>query len=157
MDLVSQLNRIYWDEEKWVCGDSLNEQEATKYHDYILRNGLCITVEDRDVLVGYCEFWRLTHEHFSRIICGERLSPLLNDFKTGYIAYVANTYIKLEYRKGKVARLLRDRFFEANKDCVYFVGIALRKKHQPVKVFKREDIFLEKNKSETESLQLQFV
>ncbi len=60
--------------------------------------------------------------------------------QNGQIAYVANTYIRPEYRNGRVYKMLRDRFFEFNKECTHFCGIARRKKSAPVKVFKREQV-----------------
>ena len=118
----------------------LPKEEADKYHQKLLDSGNIITVTDNDTLCGYVEYWRLTYESFGRIICGEPFSAMQEDVQTGWIAYVANTFILPDYRRGKVSRILRDRFIEVNKSCRYFVGEARRHKAGLIKVFKKEDI-----------------
>jgi len=136
--LVQKLNELYqyetWHKER------LDETELTKYHDKLLSLGNIITVSDGELLVGYVEFWRLTYEQFGRIVCGEPFSGSNEDVQTGQIAYVANTYIRPEYRQGSVYKIMRDRFFKVNKLCTHFVGHARRKKSEPVKVFKTEKL-----------------
>ena len=139
MSLAEQLTNIYLREENWH-DTKLSKEDAINYHERIIFSGNCITVEDGDFLVGYCEFWRINYEQFGRIICGERFSALTENITNGYIAYVANTFIRVDYRNGKVYKMLRDRFFEANRDCQYFVGEARRKKAGFIKVFNRKDV-----------------
>lgn len=136
MNLTDQLWELY-EQETWHK-TRLAKEECDAYHSQLLDQGNIITVRDGDILAGYVEFWRINYEQFGRIICGEGLSAIREDVVHGYIAYVANTFIRPEYRKGEVYKMLRDRFFEANKYCTYFVGNARRKKSEPVKVFKRK-------------------
>ena len=142
-EIVKQLTQIYLREEKWHS-TYLDEESANEYHKELLQRGNILSCSQGDLLLGYVEFWRINYEQFGRIICGEGFSALCEDVIHGYIAYVANTYIRPEYRKGEVYKMLRDRFFEFNKDCTYFVGHARRKKSEPVKVFKVKDISLRK-------------
>ena len=139
MTLVEQLIDIYYESE-WWNEKKLDRQEAWKYHDKLLRMGNIITVQDGDTLCGYGEYWRLSFEQFGRIICGEHFSAFNEDVQTGQIAYVANVYVKPEYRKGTTIKLLRNRFYEINQLCTHFVGEARRKRSEPVKVFKRESL-----------------
>lgn len=143
MDLVNSLTRIYLNEENWHK-TKLDEESSNDYHRELIRKGNILTVVQGDKLLGYCEFWRINYEQFGRIICGERFSAMGEDVWTGNIAYVANTFIQPEARKKEVYKMLRDRFFEVNKDCAYFVGNARRKKSEPVKVFRVKDIKLNK-------------
>lgn len=136
MNIAEQLTDIYLTEETWHVS-KLSKEESDLYHDTLLSKGNIIVIRDGEQVVGYCEFWRLTYEQFGRIICGEPFSAMHEDVQTGQIAYVANTFIKKEYRKGEVTKMLRNRFFEANTLCTHFCGQARRKKSEPVKVFKR--------------------
>lgn len=139
MSLIEQLVDIYYLED-WH-ETRLSRPEAWKYHEAMLNNGNIITVSDGDILAGYVEQWRISYEQFGRIICGEPFSALHENVINGQIAYVANTYIRPEYRnRPEVFRMLRDRFFEFNAECTHFCGIARRKKSAPVKVFKRDQI-----------------
>jgi len=49
-------------------------------------------------------------------------------------------FILPEFRKGIVYKVLRNRFFAMNNKCQYYCGVALRKKTQPVKVYKVSDL-----------------
>lgn len=143
MDLANELNYIYFTEETvhpFVGGGKLSEEEAYEYHRILLERGNIITVVDGEAFCGYVEYWRLTFEQFGRVICGEPISAINEDVQTGQIAYVANTFIFPEYRQGAVARMLRERFFEANEPCTHFCGNARRKRSEPVKVFRKEQI-----------------
>lgn len=138
--IISQLVDIYYENE-WWHNERLSRPEAHKYHDKLLSAGNIITVSDGDILAGYVEYWRLSFEQFGRIICGEPFSAMHEDVSTGQIAYVANTFIREEYRNSSVAKQLRDRFLRINEQCTHFAGTALRKSSQPIKVFKKEKIY----------------
>jgi hypothetical protein len=140
LNLAEQLTRIYHESETWHK-IKLDEESSNEYHRKLLEQGNIITITKGDLLVGYVEFWRISYEQFGRIICGEPFSALCEDVVHGNIAYVANTFILPEYRKGKVYKMLRDRFLETNKMCTHFCGTARRKKSEPVKVFRNKDIF----------------
>lgn len=140
-DIIEQLLQFYYDPEKeFWHSERMSRISAYKYYEKLLHDGNIITISDNDILCGYCEMYRLSYEQFGRIICGEPFSAVQENVLNGQIAYVANTYIRPEYRRGQVYRMLRERFFEFNKDCTHFCGIARRKKSAPVKVFRRSEI-----------------
>lgn len=139
MSIPEQLTYIYLNNENWHK-HKLSEEEANLYHDTLLNKGNIIVVRDGEDVTGYVEFWRLSYEQFGRIICGEPFSALHEDVQSGQIAYLANTFIRENYRHGEVTRMLRERFLEANTLCTHFCGNARRKKSEPVKVFKRNQV-----------------
>jgi len=137
--IIKKLFEIY-DKFEWWHKTKLDEESANKYHKHLIESGNIITVVSDEMLLGYCEFWRINYEQFGRIICGEGFSAIQENVTNGYIAYVANTFVQPEARKKEVLKMLRDRFFEVNKCCLYFVGEARRKSTAPVKVFKNRHI-----------------
>jgi len=143
MNIINQLIKVYYAEENWHK-KILSPKETEKYHKELLRKGRIIYVEEKGELLGYTESWRINFEQLGRLVCHASFSAYLENVTDGNIAYVANTWIKKEHRKGKIYKILRNRFFSLNKDCEYFVGKALRKKTQPIKVFTRSQIHIEK-------------
>lgn len=137
--IIEQLNDFYY-EETWHK-ERLSRPALWDYHSKLISTGNIITVSDSDILAGYVEYWRLSYEQFGRIICGEPFSAVHENVQNGQIAYVANTYIRPEYRNSNVTKQLRDRYFEINDQCTHFAGTALRKSSQPIKVFKKEKIY----------------
>jgi hypothetical protein len=147
MNLIDQLVEFYLEKET-THEKKLSAMESYKYFDKLLNQGSIITVSDGDLLLGYVETWRLSFEQFGRIICGESFSAFHEDILTGQIAYVGDVYIRPEYRNSRVTKMMRNRFFEFNKNCTHFVGEAKRKKSCPVKVFKVKDIHINKEEKE---------
>lgn len=141
-NIIDKLNWIYFHVETWHK-KKMSEDEATKYHKKLLREGNILCYLDGENLIGYVEFWRINYEQFGRIICREHFSGYLENIKDGNIAYVANTWIDEQHRNTQVYKELKLKFFSVNYKCDYFVGEALTKKAQPVKVFKRSNIFKE--------------
>lgn len=140
--LVSQLTKTYINFEDWHGEEKLSQEEADKYHEKLLGQGSIITVQDGYFLCGYTELWLINYEQFGRIICHERFSAMDEDVVGGNVSYVANVWVHPDYRDKGVLKLMRNRFFDKSKHCKFFVGQALRKKTQPVKVFKVSDIHL---------------
>ena len=105
-----------------------------------LSKGRIITCEFDGKLLGYVESWRISFEQFGRLICKAGFPLDKEDIEHGNICYLANTAIDPAYRSSFVKKYLKDKFFEQNSDAEYFVGEALRKKHQPVKVFKNRKL-----------------
>ena len=137
--IVEQLNEVYFREEYW---QSHNETPAgiTNYHQIMLDKGNILCYVENGILLGYVEVWFINFEQFGRIICHEPFIAPLENVTDGNIAYLANTWIKPEYRNNSVYRKLKVRFFEISHHCEYFVGEALRKHTQPIKVFKKADL-----------------
>ena len=135
--IVEQLIDIYLSEE-WWHEKKLDRTEADKYFSRLLSTGNIITYSLNGELLGYVEVHRLTFEQWGRIVCHAQFSAYLEDVQHGPVAYVANTYIKPEYRRTNVYKILRLGFFKFTYNCEYFVGHALRKKTQPIKVLRRD-------------------
>lgn len=96
--LAKQLTDIYLTEEYWH-DERLGPEEAYQYHLSILRNNQCLTVTDNEKLTGYCEF------HVSNGVC-----------------FVANLFIRPEYRRGQTIKLLKNKLFEVAKGAKVYLG-----------------------------------
>jgi len=138
-NVVSQLVDIYYREETWHSFKMIPE-EAVKYHMKLLDNGNIVYYEENGELVGYVEFWKITPEQFGRLVLHMPFSAYLENVTTGNVAYVANVWIRDDKRRSHVTKFLILEFFKHCSDCDYYVGEALRKKTQPVKVFKKADL-----------------
>lgn len=96
--LAQQLTDIYLTQEHWH-DERMGPEEALNYHRSILANDQCLTVTDSDKLCGYCEFY------ISNRVC-----------------FVANLFIRPEYRRGQTIRLLKKKLFEVAKGARIFIG-----------------------------------
>ena len=138
MNLTDQLLEFYhretWHETRLPDSDVKNAFEV------LFKKGRIITCIQDGKLLGYGEVWRINFEQFGRIICHVPFHVAEEDIETGNIAYIANVHILEEYRRLGVLENLKNQFMLSHINCDYFVGEALRKKHQPVKVFKRTEI-----------------
>ena len=135
--IIEQLIDVYHREE-WWHKTKLPKAEAYKYFDRLLNNGNIVFESYNGKLLGYVEFWRLNFEQWGRLVCQAPFHPFDEDIVSGYIAYVANTWIDEEHRQSKVYKVLKLKFFKENYLCDYFVGRALRKtQSQPIKVLRR--------------------
>lgn len=135
--ILDQLVQSYYDNEFWH-ERKLPIGEAFKYHDKLLSDGNIIIYAELGIIIGYLEFWRINFEQFGRLVCNAPFSSYLENVKDGNIAYVANIWIDPKFRNSSVIKTLKLLFFKRNYDADYFAGEALRKKTQPVKVFKKE-------------------
>ena len=139
LNITEQLTTIYFTQE-WWHHNKLPREEAMKYHSKLYNDGnITVYLKDEEVL-GYLEVWRINFEQFGKLICHAPFSAYLQDIKSGNIAYVANTWIAPEHRGGVVYKYLRNSFFINNHSCDYFVGQAMRKRTQPIKVFKKSNL-----------------
>jgi hypothetical protein len=138
-NIIEQLNKIYYNEEYWHTS-KLSEEEATKYHSKLLDKGNILLCQELGVVLGYVEVWRINFEQFGRLICKEKFSAYLEDVSKGNIAYVANVWVDPKFRNSSVIKTLKLLFFKHNYMCEYFVGEALRKSTQPIKVFKKDSL-----------------
>ena len=138
-DIVKQLVEIYFREEYWQ-ENKMPEDIAYNYHKKLYEQGNIQVFEKDGLVLGYYEVWRINFEQFGRIICHIPFYADSEDVVNGNIAFVANTWIKSEYRNSYVYKVLRNLFFKHNFKCDYYCGEALRKKTQPVKVFKKSEL-----------------
>lgn len=147
--IVEQLVDIYYKHESWH-GEKLSYQEALAYHTKLYNQGNIQVYEKDGIVLGYFEAWFINFEQFGRIVCRLPFSGMGEDILSGKLAYVANTWIHPDFRAGVVYKVLRNRFFNICNKCDYYCGVALRKKTQPVKVFKVSDLKSKLYKGETD-------
>lgn len=139
--LIDQLVRIYLEEETWH-EKKLSKEDAQFYFEKMLQKERIIPICDNsNQLIAYVESWRVNYEQFGRIICGVEFSAPYEPVESGQICYVANTWVKKEFRRGETIRMLRNLFFQQNFACEFFVGEARRKRSAPVKVFRRQQFY----------------
>lgn len=135
--LLDELLYYYYVHDKFQV-NYLDEEEAKKYHQTLIEKNRILTVFGEERLLGYAEFWNINFEQLGRIICHEPFFIQKEDIESGNIAYLSNTTIHPDHRRTEVYRELRTQFMNRNSHCDYFIGQALRKKHQPIKVFKNK-------------------
>jgi len=140
MNLLEELLYFYYVYDKFQK-NYLNEQEAKNYFEIAIAKGRIHFVSDGAKLLGYCESWRINYDQFGRILCDLPFNIKTEDVETGNLAYVANVTISPENRNSSVIRQLTHSFFKANIACDFFCGIARRKKHQPVKIFTKQEAY----------------
>lgn len=138
--MIDKLIRVYLEEEHWH-GNKLSEADAARYFETLIAKDRLIVHLEEGNIAGYVEWWRINFEQFGRLICHEPFFIELEDIETGPICYVANIWIDPKWRRSHVLGCLKEGFFRENESAKFFVGEALRKKTQPVKVFKMQESF----------------
>ena len=123
----------------WHEGEKIPE-DITAYHRRMYDNGNITICMSGEFVLGYIEVWRVNFEQWGRLVCHAPFDIYEENITDGNIAIVSNMFIRPEFRNGKVYKKLRNDFFKQNSHCDYYVGEALRKKSQPIKVFKRENL-----------------
>ena len=115
-------------------------EDAIQYFEAMIRRGNIIAYHDQNKLLGYVEFWHINFEQFGRLVAKAPFFTLEEDTEHGNLCFVANVWIKPDFRRGMVFKALELLFFKMNNRCEYYCGTALRKRTQPIKVFKRENL-----------------
>ena len=138
-NVLNQLIRFYYEHDAFQRHNLAPDQIRATFL-MLVSKGRILWFDIDDEIVGYVESWRLSYEQFGRKLCHLPFDVGLEDIEHGPIAYVANTTILPEYRDGQVAKTLQEAFFKQNMDAEYLVGEALRKKTQPVKIFKADKV-----------------
>ena len=134
--LVDQLVYYYYNyDPDCTRGEGLSPHEVKNTIAVTLAKERIQTVVENKQLVGYVESWRLDYEQFGRLLCSRDFDVGLEDIQHGPILYLANVTVRPDYKNTWVIRNLRDQLFHKNLDATYFLGEALRKKTQPVKIF----------------------
>jgi len=139
-DIIEQLIYIYLHEEDWHKA-KLSHKDSRDYFSSMISKGRIQIVLEEEEVIGYVESWRLSYEQWGRKVCHETIHSMTEDVSGGPVCYLANIWIRKEKRRGDTLRKLRDLFFYYNSDSEYFVGHALRKKTQPIKVLKKIDFY----------------
>jgi hypothetical protein len=137
-NIINQLVKIYYTEEYWQK-NLMSKEEAYRYHEKRYCDGNIICYIENEKVLGYYEAWRVNFEQWGRMVCHE-LIGFNEDVISGNICVVNNVWIDKDYRRGKVFKTLMRDFYKRHHNCDYYVGHALRKKTQPIKVFKKEDL-----------------
>lgn len=138
--MIDQLVEVYLNEETWHQ-TKLPKKEAWIYFATAVQKGRILARTDGDRLLGYVESWRISFDQFGRLLCQLPFDIGIEDIEHGNICYVANIFVRKEHRRGDVFAWLKHEFFKQNIGCEYLVGEALRKKTQPVKVFKMQESY----------------
>lgn len=138
MNEVSELVRIYL-EEATHHKTKLKKEVAEEYYEKLLPRVDYVKSDDR--IIGFVESWRLSFSQWGRLVSYAPFDIFEENVEVGPVCYLADIWIKDSYRKSSVLTDLKHKFFTRNEDADYFVGEALRKKSQPIKVFKRQEAF----------------
>lgn len=140
MMIVNQLTNIYLTKENWHV-NKLSKEEADQYHERLLMQGNIITYVKEDKLIGYLEFYRINFDQWGRLVCGEKIAVLEENILDGKIAYINNMFVSEDERGLEAFNYLGRLFLSKCIDCNYFTTFRRLKKSQPIKVYKREEIF----------------
>lgn len=135
--LSELLENCYRTEQPWQ-EQLMSKEDAISYFEAMIKRGNIISLQDNGILLGYVEVWRINFEQFGRLVCKAPFYTLEESTEYGPICFVANVWIKPDFRRGMVFKALEAIFFKMNNKCEYYCGFAWRKKTRPVKVFKRE-------------------
>jgi hypothetical protein len=141
--LLRELIRFYYDFDAFQSC-YLSEGKIAGIYQILIDRNRIVYVENDGILLGYGESLRISYDIFGRIICGLNVYEHLHeiDIENGPIAYVANVTISPLHRKSNVIKELTKQFFTINKGATHYCGQALRKRHQPVKVFDFHESYL---------------
>ena len=134
MNIIVQLMNIYLNKEDWHR-TKLSPEEAKKYFKRLVDKGSILWQTENGKVIGYVEYWKLNLPQFRKVLINN-FSAYLEDIQHGYICYVANVWVDEDHRNSGVLKVLKNRLFENNKDCLYFVGEAV-KQGRRLKVHRR--------------------
>lgn len=149
--LVGQLVEFYYVYDQFQ-EPRIPEPELRNTLFVLLQKNRILVCVEGDQLLGYVECWRVNFEQLGRLMCHVKPFDVgLEDIEHGNICYINNTTIHPEYRRSWVARYLRTLVFDTNRECEFFLGEALRKRTQPVKIFRADAIHYAKELSHGES------
>ena len=136
-NIIKQLTQIYLNEETWHK-KKLSYEDSIEYHRKMIEKGnIFYVLGNYGIVLGYCESLRVNFEQWGRLVCHAPFYSYDENTTDGNICVVHNVWIEKDFRNSYVVKELRTKFFQLNKHCEYFVGSALRKKTQPIKVFNR--------------------
>lgn len=139
MNLPELLADCYLKDQPWQ-DFYMPRNDAIGYFLKMIDRGNIIAIQDSDELLGYVEAWKINFEQFGRIICKAPFWTYEENTTDGNICYLANIWIKPDFRRGMVFKSIETLFFALNNKCEYYAGYASRKSSRPVKVFKRDKL-----------------
>ena len=138
--VLDQLTRIHYEYENWHDKNQ-PKSEVKQYISKVIKKGRLLVYVSQGEVLGYVESWRLDYDQWGKIVCHESFSPCDQEVNFGPIAYVANVWIHPDHRRSNVFKMLYIGFMQQNWNAKYFVGVALRKKTQPIKVLTKKDVY----------------
>jgi len=144
VSLVDQLVDFYYIFDQFQ-EPHLPKEEVRKTIEILLQKGRIITSVENGVLLGYTEHWRINFEQLGRLVCHvEPFNVATEDIEHGPICFLSNVTVRPDFRWSKTILKMRNELFERNKDSLFFVGEANRKKENLWKCFRTSDISLNK-------------
>lgn len=141
MTLAEKLSDFYHKYDPIHKGE--NRERSRMLFQQLLDKGRVIVAYDNGgEVIGFVESWRLDYKQLGWYLC-HRVYPNLDiwNITDGNICYLANVVIHPDYRFKYVYQYLKTEFFRQNFVCDFFIGQAYRKKHQPLKVFTRQEFY----------------
>lgn len=122
-------------------GDNMEQSTALMQH--LLDRNRIIAQLEGDEIIGFVESWRINFEQLGKTICYPGYAKDFKDWdiNNGNICYLSNVVIHPKWRFKEVYKYLKNEFFIQNYACEFFIGQAYRKRHQPLKVFTRQEFY----------------
>lgn len=133
MDIVSELTRIYYEEEKGY-DTYLEPKQAEKYFKKLLEKERIVYLTgsrdtDTGSVVAYCEFWTITYDQLPKALTS-KLIPETEDINTGPICYISSLCVREGYRTKDMVRKIKNMILDKCPDIEYFAGLELKKKRR---------------------------
>lgn len=117
----------------------LSNEEAVEYFERLMMSGNIITYVRDGELLGFLEFWRITHEQFGRLCLNITLTHE-EDITSGPVALITRMYITPTLRNGETFLHLGRTFLAKNTDATHFAAMQMHKRHKPLQIYTREEI-----------------
>jgi hypothetical protein len=150
MTLAEKLAEFYHKYDTVHEGTNM-ERSTSLFQTLLDKNRIILCTDAAGEIIGYVESWRIDYKQLGWTICHPEYPPNFDnwDIEHGNICYVANTVIHPDYRFKYVYQYLKTEFFRQNFACEFFCGQAYRKRHQPLKVFTRQQFYDKYSKVES--------
>lgn len=146
MSIIKQLTAVYHNLE-WWHKQKLSTEDSDAYHERLLLNGNILTYVVKGELIGYLEFWLISHEQFGRLVCGQSIATDAENILDGNIALINNMWISEDHRSGAAFEILAAQFLSRCKTAEFYVAFRRVKRHQPIQVYTRSEIMKHFNRS----------
>jgi len=142
MSLARQLSEFYHLYDPIHKVENFDQSEEI-FSTLIGKNRIIHYQDSDENVIGFVESWRIDYQQFGWLLCHPEYPSNLNvwDLNKGNICYLANVIIHPDYRFSHVYQYLKTEFFRQNYACDFFVGQAYRKRHQPLKIFTRQEFY----------------
>ena len=136
MELIDELIRVYYEEEDWIK-NKLPREEIRKYYEYVLDKDKIIFCTNKQGLVGYLEYWRVTEEQLNRILLGKPFHIADENIDDGEFCYIQSIWINKQDRDGVILNEFKRELYKRIDGCLYLVGEEY-KRDSRIKLFNKE-------------------